>query len=63
MNDKDFKLIYFFLVILVVLILLLSSFETYMRYLTRKEMIELFKSDNSKYSNEQMQGLLNNIVK
>ena len=63
MSEKEFKLIYSFLGIFVVLILLLSSLESYMQYLTRKEMIELFKTNNSKYSNEQMQGLLNNIEK
>lgn len=59
MSDKEFRLIYSFLGIFVVLILLLSSLESYMRYLTRKEMIELFKSNNSKWSAEQIQGLVN----
>lgn len=63
MSEKEFKLIYSFLGIFVVLILLLSSLESYMQYLTRKEMIELFKTNNSKYSSEQLQGLLNNIEK
>jgi|LauGreDrversion4_2_1035121.scaffolds.fasta_scaffold31306_10 hypothetical protein len=59
MNDKDFKIIYSFLGIFVVLILLLSSLESYMQYLTRKEMIELFKTNNTKWSAEQIQGLVN----
>jgi hypothetical protein len=45
MNDKDFKII--------------SSLESYMQYLTRKEMIELFKTNNTKWSAEQIQGLVN----
>lgn len=63
MSDKEFRLIYSFLGIFLVLVLLLSSLESYMKYLTRKEMIELFKTNNSKYSSEQLQGLLNNIEK
>jgi len=63
MSDKEFRLIYSFLGIFLVLVLLLSSLESYMQYLTRKEMIELFKTNNSKYSSEQLQGLLNNIEK
>lgn len=59
MSDKEFRLIYSFLGIFVVLILLLSSLESYMQYLTRKEMIELFKTNNTKWSAEQIQGLVN----
>jgi len=59
MNDKEFRLIYSFLGIFLVLVLLLASLESYMQYLTRKEMIELFKTNNSKCSAEQIQGLIN----
>jgi hypothetical protein len=59
MSDKEFRLIYSFLGIFLVLVLLLSSLESYMQYLTRKEMIELFKTNNSKWSAEQIQGLIN----
>jgi hypothetical protein len=59
MSDKEFRLIYSFLGIFVVLVLVISSLESYMQYLTRKEMIELFKTNNSKWSAEQIQGLVN----
>ncbi len=59
MSDKEFRLIYSFLGIFLVLVLLLSFLESYMQYLTRKEMIELFKTNNSKWSAEQIQGLIN----
>ena len=59
MSDKEFRLIYSFLGIFVVLVLVISSLESYMQYLTRKEMIELFKTNNSKWSAEQIKGLVN----
>lgn len=59
MSDKEFRLIYSFLGIFVVLVLVISSLESYMQYLTRKEMIELFKTNNTKWSAEQIQGLVN----
>lgn len=59
MKNKEFDLTYFMLLAIFIAVILASSWESYLHYLNRKQIIEAIKHPDSKYSNEQMQGLLN----
>jgi hypothetical protein len=63
MNDKEFNLLYFMMFAIIVAIILGSSWDSYLHYLSRKQIIEAFKDKDPKYINEQMQGLMNDIKK
>ena len=62
-NDKNFNLLCFVLLVIFMCTLLMSSWETYLHYLNRKQIIEAIKNKDPKYVNEQMQGLMNDIKK
>lgn len=62
-NDKDFNLLCFVLLVIFMCAVLMSSWETYLHYLNRKQAIEAIKGKDPKYVNEQMQGLMNDIKK
>lgn len=62
-NDKNFNLLCFVLLVIFMCTLLMSSWETYLHYLNRKQIIEAIKDKDPKYVNEQMQGLMNDIKK
>jgi hypothetical protein len=63
MKDNEFKLLYFMMFAIFVSIMLTSSWESYLYYLNKKQIIEAIKDKDPKYINEQMQGLLNDIKK
>lgn len=59
MNDKDFNILYFLLTGVLVAVMIVSSWESYLLYLNRKQAIEAIKASNSNFSVEQIQGLVN----
>lgn len=52
---------YFVLLFCAMLFMIFSfaSIDSYLSYLNKKQIIEMVKSDNSKWSAEQLQGLIN----
>lgn len=63
MNNRDFNLIVCILTGIIILIFVLSSWESYLLYLNRKQAIESLKSSDSKFTMEQIQGLVNSTRK
>lgn len=61
MKDKEFNLIYFMMLAIFMAVMVTSSWESYLHYLNRKQVIEAIKKQDPKYINEQMQGLINDI--
>lgn len=61
MKDNEFNLFYFTMLGIFVAVMLTSSWESYLHYLNRKQIIEVIKPHDSKYINEQMQGLINDV--
>jgi hypothetical protein len=59
MNDKEFNLLYFMMFAIIVAIIMGSSWDSYLHYLSRKQIIEVVKSNNVNLSSEQIQGLIN----
>jgi hypothetical protein len=59
MNDKQFNLLYFMMFSIIVAIIMGSSWDSYLHYLNRKQIIEVVKSNNVNLSSEQIQGLIN----
>jgi hypothetical protein len=59
MNNKDFNILYFLLLAVLAMIMLTSSWESYLHYLNRKQVIEAIKSSSTPLSLEQIQGLVN----
>ena len=49
------------MILIFVSVILASSWESYLHYLNRKQVIEAIKKQDPKYINEQMQGLINDI--
>ena len=49
------------MIFIFVSVMLTSSWESYLHYLNRKQVIEAIKKQDPKYINEQMQGLINDI--
>jgi len=62
-NNKDFNLILFLTSGFIVLLFVVSFWECYLHYLTRKQIIESLKFNDSKFSAEQIQGLVNSTRK
>ena len=63
MNDDEFNLFYFMLLAIFASVMLSSSWESCLHYLNGKQIVEAIKDQDPKYTNDQMQGLLNNIKK
>ena len=61
MKDKEFNLLSFFMLAIFIAVMLTYSWESYLHYLNRKQIIETMKDQDPKYINEQMQGLMNDI--
>ena len=61
MKDKEFNLLSFFMLAIFIAVMLTYSWESYLHYLNRKQIIEAVKDRDPKYINEQMQGLINDI--
>ena len=59
MKDNEFKFLCFMMLAIFLAIMLISSWESYLHYLNRKQIIKAIK--DPKYINEQMQGLMNDI--
>lgn len=59
MNNKEFNILYFLLTFIIVAVLLTSSWEAYLHYLNRKLIIQELKTNNTRLSVEQIQGLIN----
>lgn len=59
MKDKEFNLLYFLMIAIFVAVMLTYSWESYLHYLNRKQIIETIKDKDPKYNSEQMQGLMN----
>jgi hypothetical protein len=62
-EDKNLNLLTYMLFAVFIAIILAASWESYLNYLNRKLIIEAIKDQDSKYTNDQMQGLINNIKK
>ena len=62
-EDKNLNLLIYMLFAVFITIILAASWESYLNYLNRKLIIEAIKDQDPKYTNDQMQGLLNNIKK
>ena len=61
MSNKDFNILCYMMIFIFVSVMLTSSWESYLHYLNRKQVIEAIKKQDPKYINEQMQGLINDI--
>lgn len=58
-EDKTFKLLAYLIVVTCIAIMLTCSWQSYLHYLNRKLIIETVKKDNTNFSVEQIQGLVN----
>lgn len=61
MKDENVSLLICMLFSLIASMVLYSSWESHLNNLNKKPVAEAIKENNSKYSHEQMQGLMNDI--